>query len=144
MAAWCGCRWGCTLAPPPIGEPKPPAPVPNPPDFPVGSRGLIISDMTPPRERHEPGTPPFFFFDLEESFRLRVWIPSFFMVSGRFTCEQKKMNALKLLYHILLALWWGKPRTGYYGGYFVIRAGKSHRLEKVALWQASQFVLPIE
>jgi hypothetical protein len=47
--------------------------------------------MTPPRDRHEPGTPPFFFFDLEESFLLRVWIPSFFMVSGRFTCEQKKI-----------------------------------------------------
>lgn len=28
---------------------------------------------------------PFFFFDLEESFRFRVWIPSFFIVSGRFT-----------------------------------------------------------
>lgn len=34
-----------------------------------------------------PGMPmePFFFFDLEESFRFRVWIPSFFIVSGRFT-----------------------------------------------------------
>ena len=29
------------------------------------------------------------------------------MVSGRFTCEQKKMNALKLLFHSHLALRWG-------------------------------------
>jgi hypothetical protein len=30
--------------------------------------------------------PARFFFDLAESFRFRVWIPSFFIVMGRSTC----------------------------------------------------------
>jgi hypothetical protein len=42
----------------------------------VLSKGFMTSGM----ERQ-----PFFFFDLDESFLFRVWIPSFFIVKGRFT-----------------------------------------------------------
>jgi hypothetical protein len=44
----------------------------------VLSRGLMTSGM----ERE-----PFFFFPFELSFLFRVWMPSFFMVRGRFTCS---------------------------------------------------------
>lgn len=37
---------------------------------------------------------PFFFLPFDDSFRFRVWIPSFFIVNGRLTCENGQiMNA---------------------------------------------------
>ncbi len=49
----------------------------------VLSRGFMTSGM----ERQ-----PFFFFDLEDNFRFRVWIPSFFIVRGRFTYNKVKVG----------------------------------------------------
>lgn len=85
----------------PIDAPNPVAP--NAP-FPVGSNGLIISLITPPNDKHP--DPPFFFFDFDDNFRFLVCIPSFFIVSGRFTCKTIKKNAFQNLHvqmtHIIL------------------------------------------
>ena len=53
---------------------------------------FIMSDMTPVNDRHDPPTTePFFFLDLELNFRFLVWIPSFFIVSGRFTWNSRTL-----------------------------------------------------
>lgn len=84
LMAWCGCRaalrWGC---PPPIPPPKPPPPKPP---LPL-SNGFIMSPIMPPRDRHEP--PLFFFLLFDDSFRFLVWMPSFFIVNGRFTWNKR-------------------------------------------------------
>jgi len=49
------------------------------------SSGFIKSPKWLPIGRHPPT--PFFFFDFDDSLRFRVWIPSFFIVNGRFTCK---------------------------------------------------------
>lgn len=77
LIAWWGCKWGW---PPPIPPAKPPI-APKPPL--VLSRGFIISPIIFPRDRQDP--PVFFFLLLDDSLRLRVWMPSFFIVNGRLT-----------------------------------------------------------
>lgn len=57
------------------------------PEFFVGSSGLIMSDMTPPSDKQL--DEPFFFLDFDDNFLFLVWMPSFFIVSGRFTCNEK-------------------------------------------------------
>lgn len=56
-----------------------------------GSNGFIKSLMPkwPPIGKHPPPI-PFFFFDFDDNLRFRVWIPSFFIVNGRFTYKRKK------------------------------------------------------
>lgn len=51
-----------------------------------GSNGFIKSLMPkwPPIGKHPPPN-PFFFLDFDDNLRFRVWIPSFFIVNGRFT-----------------------------------------------------------
>lgn len=51
-----------------------------------GSNGFIKSLMPkwPPIGKHPPPI-PFFFLDFDDNLRFRVWIPSFFIVNGRFT-----------------------------------------------------------
>lgn len=51
----------------------------------------------------QPPPMPFFFFDFDDNLRFLVWIPSFFMVNGRFTCNNKKENKqifIKFYFHI--------------------------------------------
>lgn len=85
LMAWWGCRaglrWGWV---PPMPPPKPPPPKP------LLSMGFIMSLMTPPNDRQEP--PPFFFLLLDDSFLFLVWMPSFFIVSGLFTCNKRKFG----------------------------------------------------
>lgn len=64
----------------PIDAEKPP---PKPFD---GSSGLKSPMPRCPPIGRQPPPKPFFFFDFELSLRLRVCMPSFFMVSGRLTC----------------------------------------------------------
>lgn len=59
----------------------------NPPGKGLASRGFIKSPKWP-IGRHPPT--PFFFFDFDDNLRFRVWIPSFFIVNGRFTCKLAK------------------------------------------------------
>lgn len=70
-----------------------PIEVEKPPPNLDGSNGFMMSPTPPPSPKCPPRgmqpPPPFFFFDLDDSFRLRVWIPSFFIVNGRFTCNKK-------------------------------------------------------
>jgi hypothetical protein len=40
-------------------------------------------------DRKKSAMPARFFLDLAESFRFRVWIPSFFIVIGLSTCDKK-------------------------------------------------------
>lgn len=53
---------------------------------------LIMSPMTPPRPRQPPA---FFFLLFDESFLFLVWMPSFFIVSGRFTCNSRRQQFAK-------------------------------------------------
>lgn len=75
-----------------------PIDVENPPPNLDGSRGFMMSPTPPPRPRWPPRgrqpPPPFFFFDLDDNFLFLVWIPSFFMVRGRFTCDKYTTNWL--------------------------------------------------
>lgn len=81
----------------------------------IPSSGFIMSDITPDNERHPGGPPPgpttppdpFFFFDLELNLRFRVWIPSFFIVSGRFTCNNGKIekNNYFIVHHTFSVLY---------------------------------------
>lgn len=50
---------------------------------------LIISPITPPSPRHPPA---FFFLLFDDSFLFLVWMPSFFIVSGRFTCKSRSQQ----------------------------------------------------
>lgn len=81
-----GLRWWCPG--PPNPPPKPPLPAPPK----LGSSGLIMSVMTPVSDRHDELPEPFFFFDFEDSLRFLVWMPSFFMVNGLFTCNNGKIR----------------------------------------------------
>ena len=57
------------------------------------SNGFRRSDMEPFRP---------FFLDLVDIFLFRVWIPSFFIVSGRLTCNEIKqiINTLNMASHV--------------------------------------------
>lgn len=68
----------------PIDAEKPP---PKPFD---GSSGLKSPMPRCPPIGRQPPPSPFFFFDFELSLRLRVCMPSFFMVSGRLTCRGRQ------------------------------------------------------
>lgn len=50
---------------------------------------LIMSPMTPPRPRQPPA---FFFLLFDESFLFLVWMPSFFIVNGRFTWNSRRQQ----------------------------------------------------
>lgn len=66
--------------------------LPNPDANGLGCSGLMRSPSGPPKCPPSGIHGPFFFLDLELSLRLRVWIPSFFMVSGLFTCSKENLG----------------------------------------------------
>jgi hypothetical protein len=62
------------------------------------SRGFIKSPKWLPIGRQPPT--PFFFLDFDDNLRFRVWIPSFFIVNGRFTCKYET-NYFIILFRII-------------------------------------------
>lgn len=69
----------------------------NPPENAFdGSNGFIRSLMPKwlPMGRHPPPI-PFFFFDFDDSFRFLVWMPSFFIVNGRFTYKKIEKTQIR-------------------------------------------------
>lgn len=88
-----------------IAEGKAPPPKP----LLASPSGLIMSPMTPPSASAQAPPPPipmppFFFLLLLDSFRFRVWMPSFFIVRGRFTCNNGNWPLLSLFKFLLLPI----------------------------------------
>lgn len=69
---------------------------------------LIISPITPPSPRQPPA---FFFLLFDDSFLFLVWMPSFFIVSGRFTCKSRSQQFVESIgFNLNVASGFGEER----------------------------------
>ena len=68
----------------------------NPAAAAAAAAALSSGPITSWKPRH-----PFFFLDFDDSFRLRVWMPSFFIVKGRFTYNSFNSFNSSIHYHLI-------------------------------------------
>lgn len=87
-----------------------------------GSNGFIKSLMPkwPPIGKHPPAI-PFFFFDFDDSLRFRVWIPSFFIVNGRFTYQTKREKEHVSYGNCVFYESWARSRIYFHSGLLLCR-----------------------